>query len=49
MVMSRVSVHDGLGNMLFDFLLQTLGSTTYVMTIAVAQKLVHDVDVARSR
>ena len=37
MAMSRVSVHDGLGNMLFNPLLQTLGSTTYVMALAVAQ------------
>ena len=37
------ALHDGFGNILFDPLLQTLGSTTHVLTIAVAQELVRDV------
>ena len=49
MDMWSVSLQDGFGNMLFDPLLQPLGSMTHVQTIAVAQELVNNVAVIRSR
>ena len=42
-----MSLQDEYGNMLFDPLLQPLGSTTIVRTIVVAQKLAHDVAAMR--
>ena len=42
-------MQDGLGNMLCDPLLQFLKSTTHVPTVTVAQELVNNVAIMRSR
>ena len=44
-----VSLQDGFGNMLFNPLLQLLGSRIHVPIIAVARDLIHDVAAMRSR
>ena len=49
MVIWSVSLQNGFVNMLFDPLLQPLGSTTHVLTITVAQELVHKFAIIRSR
>ena len=44
-----VSLQNGFGNMLFDLLLQPLESMTHIPTIAVAQEVVHDISMMKSR
>ena len=44
-----VSVQDKFGNMLFDPLLQPLGSITHVSSVTVTQKLVDNIAMTRSR
>ena len=48
-ILGKMMVSDRPGNMLLNALLQTLGCTSYVPTIAVAHKLIIDIIVVMGR